>query len=188
MVAKQTIPTSRLILRPFKISDGPDLYAYLSDERVYLFEPGSPIELEQAYSLAAELTASPDYWAVELKAEHRVIGQLYFQQSEPQDLQTWELGYILNPAYQRQGHAFEALTALLQYAFRTVCIHRVTAHCSPQNPASWKLLEKLGFQREGLLRQNIYFRRDNSGEPRWMDSYVYGLLESDDVATNWCEQ
>ena len=55
-------------------------------------------------------------------------------------------------------------------------MHRVVAHCNPQNTASWKLLEKIGLQREGLLRQNVFFRRDVSGEPLWTDTCVYARL------------
>jgi RimJ/RimL family protein N-acetyltransferase len=56
-------------------------------------------------------------------------------------------------------------------------VHRVVSHCNPQNVASWKLLEKIGFHREGLLRKNIYFRKDEAGNPLWWDSYAYARLE-----------
>ena len=55
-------------------------------------------------------------------------------------------------------------------------VHRVFAECDPQNPASWRLLEALGFKREGHLRQNVYFWEDGDGRPVWKDTYVYGLL------------
>jgi RimJ/RimL family protein N-acetyltransferase len=179
MLEKQPIHTNKLVLRAFSSADAQDLYEYLSYERVYRFEPGAPIDLNRAQKMADELCASPNFWAVELESQRKLIGQLYFQQIKPLHLQTWELGYILSPAYQRQGYASEAVGALLNYAFSTVNIHRVVAHCNPQNLASWKLLEKLGFQREGLLRQNIFFRLDDAGEPVWTDSYVYALLEKD---------
>jgi len=55
-------------------------------------------------------------------------------------------------------------------------MHRVVAHCNPENTASWRLLEKIGFRREGLLRQDVFFRRDAGGEPLWADTCVYALL------------
>lgn len=179
MLEKKPTNTNRLIVRAFSPTDADDLYAYLSDERVYQFEPGTPISREEARRTATELTTSPDYWAVELQTERRLIGHLYFKQTEPPHLLTWELGYILSPHYQRRGYASEAVAGLLAYAFAAAPVHRVVAHCSPDNIGSWKLLEKVGFQREGLLRQNIYFRRDPAGEPLWMNSYVYGLLATD---------
>jgi RimJ/RimL family protein N-acetyltransferase len=44
-------------------------------------------------------------------------------------------------------------------------MHRVVAHCNPENPASWKLLEKIGFRREGPHRQDVFFRRNAAGAP-----------------------
>ena len=170
------IDTPRLTLRAFTSADADDLFEYLSDERVYRFEPGAPVDRDQAQKMADELTASPDFWAVELKSQRKVIGQIYFKEIEPR-LRTWELGYILSPYYQRQGYMSEATAALVRHGFAAQSIHRVVAHCNPDNIASWKLLEKIGFRREGLLRQNVFFRQNAAGEPLWMDSYAYALLE-----------
>ena len=89
---------------------------------------------------------------------------------------TCELGYILNPGYQGQGYGSEAAGALVQRALTDGGMHRVVAHCNPENTASWKLLEKIGFQREGSLRQNVFFRRNEAGEPLWTDTYTYAKL------------
>ncbi len=56
--------------------------------------------------------------------------------------------------------------------------HRVVAQCNPANVASWRVLEKVGFVREGHLRQNIFFRRDAQGRPLWQDTFEYGLLSN----------
>ena len=171
--------SSRLILRAFRPTDSGDLHAYLSNPRIYQFEPGEPISLEQAGTMAEQLAASPDFWAVELQETGKIIGQIYFKQTDPLHLQTWELGYILSPQYQQQGYMSEAVKALLEQRLADGDIHRIVAHCNPQNIASWKLLEKIGFRREGLLRQNIYFRKNAQGEPLWTDTFVYALLKSD---------
>ena len=52
----------------------------------------------------------------------------------------------------------------------------VTAMCNPLNTASWKLMERLGMRREGHLIQNIWFKRDERGEPIWSDTYEYAIL------------
>jgi [ribosomal protein S5]-alanine N-acetyltransferase len=173
------IYTSRLLLRTFASTDADDLHANLSDPSIYQFEPGEPIDLCQARKLARDFAASPDFWAVEDQETDRVIGQIYFKHIEPHHLMTWELGYILNPHYHRQGYMSEAVAALVQHGFDHAAIHRVVAHCNPENTSSWKLLEKIGFRREGLLRQNIFFRQDALGEPIWTDTYVYALLASE---------
>ena len=48
--------------------------------------------------------------------------------------------------------------------------------CNPLNKPSWKLLERLGFRREGHLIKNIYFKKDSLGDPIWSDTYEYGIL------------
>lgn len=170
------IVTPRLVVRRLRPEDAVALYEYLSIPEVYRYEPGEPLDLQQAQDLAVEMSASDDFWAVELRAEQKVIGQVFFKHIEPVHLMTWELGYILSPRYQRQGYASEAASVLVRTGFAEAGIHRVVAHCNPENLASWKLLEKIGFRREGLLRKNVFFRRDPSGEPVWTDTYVYALL------------
>lgn len=51
--------------------------------------------------------------------------------------------------------------------------------CNPLNKPSWKLLERLGFRREGHLRQNIFFKRDNKGQPVWQDTFEYAIITDD---------
>jgi [ribosomal protein S5]-alanine N-acetyltransferase len=179
MIPKQSFQTARLVVRSFCSEDAPDLFEYLSNPLVYLYEPGDPISRAKADSLASDFARSPDFWAVELTCEHKLIGQIYFSQIEPYHLMTWELGYILSPDYQRKGYTSEAAGTLVRYGFSTGQIHRIIAHCNPDNMASWKLLERIGFRREGLLHKNIYFRKNASGEPNWIDSFVYGMLAED---------
>lgn len=179
MLPKQPILTQRLVVRAFRPDDCHDLFEYLSDERVYRFEPGEPVDLAEAQQLAADMSTSPDFWAVELQAERKVIGQIYFKHLQPKHLMTWELGYILSPRYQRQGYASEAAAALVRYGFSATQIHRVVAHCNPENTASWKLLEKIGFRREGLHRKANFFRRDAAGQPIWTDTFDYAMLASE---------
>ena len=64
-----------------------------------------------------------------------------------------ELGYGLGSAYWNQGYMIEALTALVDFAFGTLRLRRLEADVDPRNANSLKILDKLGFQREGLLRE-----------------------------------
>ncbi len=171
--------TPRLTIRRFRSDDAADLYEYLSDPQVYRFEPGEPLDRAQANLRAVDMAASPHFWAVELRSAGKVIGQLYLQQIEPLEHLTCELGYILSPAYRHQGYGSEAAAALARAALTAGGMHRVVAHCNPENTASWKLLEKISFRREGLLRQSVFFRRDAAGEPLWTDTCVYALLAAE---------
>ena len=102
------IETNRLFIRKFEVSDYNDLYEYLSNPVIYLFEPGKPITLSEAKVLTIQRSKGNDFFAVVLKQSNKMIGHLYFKHLEPKDRLTWELGYIFNPAYQRKGYASEA--------------------------------------------------------------------------------
>jgi ribosomal-protein-alanine N-acetyltransferase len=173
------IRTTRLTIRPFTAGDATDLHEYLSNPAIYRYEPGEPIDFDSAVELAERRAAATDFWAIELRDSSKMIGHLYFKQVEPAELRTWELGYIVNPKYQGEGYATEATAALLRKAFKEKHIHRVFAHCNPENPASWKVLERVGLRREGLLRKNIFFRRGPDGEELWTDTYEYAILEEE---------
>lgn len=83
------------------------------------------------------------------------------------------LGYWIAENYSRKGHMTEAVGALLPWLFNEQGLHRIEAACLPSNVASYKLLEKLGFQREGMARR--YLRINGT----WHDHLLYGLLRSD---------
>jgi ribosomal-protein-alanine N-acetyltransferase len=170
------IETKRLVVRRFSPDDYRDLFEYLSEPVIYAFEPGKPVSIEEAKSLALERSKGSDFLAVELKDKKKMIGHLYFKQAEPLWLQTWELGYIFNPKFQRRGYGSEAAAGLTAYGFEKNNIHRIMARCNPQNTASWKLLEKVGFKREGCFRKYGFVHTDENGSPIWMDAYEYSLL------------
>ena len=168
--------TARLIIRPFTASDADDLYAYLAREKVVHYEPYPPFTREQAGEEAARRAGDERFYAVVLKETGHVIGNLYFA---PGDFNTWELGYVFHDEYWGRGYAAEACRALLSDAFTRGNVRRVIAMCNPENAASWRLLERLGMRREGHLRKNIWFVRDESGQPVWQDTYEYAILREE---------
>jgi RimJ/RimL family protein N-acetyltransferase len=172
-----SIMTKRLLIRNFVEDDYNDLYEYLSDKKTYKFEPGRPITIESAKNLCNERSKNNKFLAVQLK--HKVIGHIYFDQTKPQKLLTWEVGFIFNKKYQGKGYATESLTAIIEYGFKNKNIHKIIAHCNPKNVSSWKLLERVKMKQEGKLRENIYFNKDGKGNPIWLDTYKYGLLKND---------
>jgi len=170
------IETERLLIREFRISDAVDLHEYLSDGTTYRFEPGAPISQEKALALAEERSKGDNFLAVELKAEGRMIGHLYWAPEEPPEFLAWEIGYIFNRKYQGKGYCTEAVRAFLDANRLKPGIHRINAYCNPENVASWKVLEKAGMKREGYFRKRGFFRRDGAGIPLWHDCYAYGIL------------
>ena len=169
------IETDRLILRNFEESDYDDVYEFLSQRKDDDFEAYPGITYENGREHLAYRLGSGEFYAMERKDTGKVIGNIYYG---ARDFDAREVGYIVNKNHQRRGFAAEALTAVLAWGFANG-LHRAYAECDPRNACSWCLLEKLGFQREALLRQNVWFQKDKLGNPFWQDTYVYALLAQD---------
>ena len=174
------IETSHLIIRPFNETDWKDLFEYLSLEEIYKFEPGEPIDTKIAQEVSKERSSKNEFYAVVLKTENKMIGHLYFNIIEPKHLNTYELGFIFNPKYQKKGYGTESAKELVKFGFSHLKIHRIVANCNPLNIPSWKLLENIGMKREGYLIKNIYFRNDIDGNPIWQDTYEYAILNGNE--------
>ncbi len=177
------LETERLLIRNFRKADWKDLHEYLSLQDTYVFEPGDPIDAAEAKRLAAERSKGDAFLAVVLKAEDKMVGHLYFSRMEPLEFRTWELGYIFNPRYRSRGYCTEASRSVVEFGFRALQAHRIVAFCDPRNAASWRVLEKIGMQREGHFRQKAFFRRGQDGSPLWHDCYAYGLVAADPSPT-----
>jgi ribosomal-protein-alanine N-acetyltransferase len=91
--------------------------------------------------------------------------------------QTGQIGYWIGERYAGHGYMLDAIRLVIPYAFNTLRLHRIEAACIPDNVRSTRVLEKAGFQREGLLRS--YLRINGS----WQDHYLYALIEDDPGAT-----
>ena len=169
------ITTKRLLLRPFRETDHEDLYEFLSQLEKDEFEGYPGITRESSLGYLKQRVGSEEFYAVVLKETGKVIGNIYCGN---RDYDAKEAGFILNQRYQRRGYATEALSAVIREAFRQGT-HRIYAECDPRNEHSWRLLEKVGFRREAHLRQNIFFHRDEQGNPIWKDTYVYAILNTE---------
>ena len=88
-----------------------------------------------------------------------------------------EIGFTVSPQHQCKSVATEAVSSLLGYVFGELNKHRVVARTDAENRASYRLLEKLGFRREGHFIQNIFFKG------AWCDEYQYALLCSEEKFT-----
>ncbi len=84
-----------------------------------------------------------------------------------------EMGYELREVFRGRGYMTEVLQKLLPYAFEQLKINRIEALISPSNLKSINLVQRLGFTREGLLRQHV------RGNDHFEDSVLYSLLQSD---------
>lgn len=127
----KTLITPRLILRPFTEDDYDDLYEFLSQLKDDEFEGYPGITYENGREQFEHRLGSEEFYAVELKTDGKVIGNIYCGKRE---YNAREVGYIINKNCQRQGCASEALRAVVSRAFDEGA-HRVYAECDPRNTA-----------------------------------------------------
>lgn len=88
------------------------------------------------------------------------------------------IGYWSGARFAGQGYMTEALKLVIPFAFNKLSLHRLEAACIPHNVRSIRLLEKAGFQREGLLRSYLKING------MWQDHLLFSLLESDRYMIN----
>jgi RimJ/RimL family protein N-acetyltransferase len=171
------IETERLIIRNFEIKDRDDLCEYMIQRVNKKFEGYPDFTADKIENEIKYRCESDEFFAIELKDEHKVIGNIYLG---IRDFNSKELGYVLNEDYQVKGYGSEAAKAVVRWAF-SQGVHRVFAECTPLNTASWKTMERIGLMREAELRQNVSFHNDEAGNPIYWDTYVYGALCSDRI-------
>lgn len=105
--------------------------------------------------------------------DDRLIGGLTLSNVRRGVTQACTLGYWVGAPYARQGYMTAAVRRTIPFVFDVLHLHRLEAACLPHNEASRRLLEKTGFQREGLARR--YLRINGM----WQDHLLYALLEDD---------
>lgn len=172
------IETRRLILRKVTIEDAGDMFTYLSDTDVvkpmglYPCQSENEVwdEIKWYESIFKEGTGIR--WGITLKESGKVIGSCGFLNMVTKHHRA-EIGYELNKDHWGKGIASEALEAVVKYGYRHFHLERIEALIEPANSPSYKLVEKQGFRREGLLRHYEY----TCG--KFDDLYMYSLIKED---------
>jgi ribosomal-protein-alanine N-acetyltransferase len=169
------LETDRLILRRFEPEDGRAVHRYMSDPSVTAFLPEGLMGPARARAFAVRNTRKPHALAVIEKSSGQFIGHMPFHPWFGPD--TWEVGWALARDRQGLGYATEAASALLSYAFGSLGCHRVIATCQPENPASWRVCEKLRMRREAHFRECL-----PQPDGTWWDEYFYAILAAEFAA------
>ena len=175
------LTTERLRLRPLLASDAAALFAIFSDARVMRYWSSAPwASIDKAHEMIArDATALVAGEHLRLGMETvdgtRLIGHCSLFGFNAQ-CRRCDIGYGM--AFDAWGHGYmhEALTAILNYGFIELSLNRVEADIDPRNVASAKTLERLGFVKEGFLRERWIVDGEVS------DSGIYGLLRRDWLA------
>jgi ribosomal-protein-alanine N-acetyltransferase len=166
-----TLETSRLTLRPYSEADIAELVPLIGAREVAattLRIPHPYTEQDARQFLAVIENGDHLRMAVTLRSDGLLVGGVGLNIEEQH--QHAELGYWLGVPYWGKGYATEAARELLRYGFESRRLHRIFALHFKNNPASGRILRKLGMRHEGCQREHI--RKWN----QFIDSELYGIL------------
>jgi RimJ/RimL family protein N-acetyltransferase len=171
------IKTERLMLRPFCLYDVKAYYRLATDPEV-LKGTDMPHDLEEA-AAREWVVGHPEYWQrrkelfmlITSLETREIVGSASLFTHERHNKA--ELGYWIAHREWGKGYATEATSEMVKFAFETMKLHRLEANHLVRNPSSGRVIEKLGFRYEGLLRES--YLKDGSYE----DLKYYGFLASE---------
>jgi [ribosomal protein S5]-alanine N-acetyltransferase len=174
-IAQPVLRTPRLVLRPFTFDDASAVQllagtAEVADTTLYIPHPYPPEAAEQwivTHSIAWEDGMGATY-AVTDAATDTVAGAVTLVIT-PQHVRA-EIGYWIGVPFWNRGYCTEAARAVMELGFRTLGLHRIQARHLTRNPASGRVMQKLGMKLEGINRQAL---RKND---RFEDLAVYAML------------
>lgn len=173
LAENQFLETERLILRPVTLADAEDMYEYASDDETtkFVFETHTSLE-DTKENLAKNFLSKPlGNYGIVLKNSQKMIGTIDLRVNE--DHRKAEMGYTLNKAYWGQGYMTEAAGKLIRLAFEKLKLNRVEAIHDSRNPASGRVMAKIGMTKEAVLRDAVILKGDLA------TNVVYGITKED---------
>jgi len=179
MSQQPTIKTERLILRPYRQEDAPELQRLIGERDVVstMMSIPHPYEDGMAEEWIDKQRESFDKgetinFAITHRREGFLIGGIGFHEIDRQSERA-EIGYWIGKPYWRNGYGTEAARAVLQYGFEVLGLNRIHAIHFGNNPVSGRILQKIGMRHEGCHRQHF---------KKWgvfVDWELYGILRSE---------
>jgi RimJ/RimL family protein N-acetyltransferase len=170
--------TARLLLRPFAERDAEAIYSLQSNVRVLRYWDSTPwTEHVRADAFIAECRkmeedGSGARFAIETRANRVIVGWCSMFRWNP-IYRSLGIGYCFDEPAWGKGYTTEAVHAMLEWAYGALDLNGVEAELDTRNAASARVLENLGFEREGLKREDCIV----SGKVS--DTWIYGLLRRD---------
>lgn len=184
------LSNGQIILRELTLADTAAVHAYASQAIVSRYQPWGPNTQEDTEEFVAQAITDRQQtprkrfcFGLEYDGVFIGSGELYVTDTYNAIA---EIGYVIAPDYWGKGFATALTKLLLAFGFEQLDLHRVFATCDPENIGSYKVMEKVGMQREGLLRANV---RMKGG---WRDSLLYSILTDEwsgtDYMIDWEEE
>ena len=170
---KPVLETEQLILRPLRKEDVADLKEWLGDSSIYQYwgkRPGKSDLNPELLFQKQEKPAKSFRWGIIHKQDHKVIGDMWVYLIENDRMA--KVAFRLSPACQGKRLMTEALVRAVTFCFEETELQRLWADVHTQNIVSCKTLEKAGFKREGLIREDKMVNT-------YCDYYLYGMIKAD---------
>lgn len=176
------LSTKRLILRPVSLDDAPRIMQLAGEWEIaattanipHPYEEGMAEEWISTHTASFENKTGVNL-AIVLRSEDAFIGAIGLHLNKQHQLA--ELGYWVGVPYWNQGYCTEAAKEMLRYGFEDLDINRIQARHMTKNPASGRVMEKIGMTPEGVLRQSL-FRFDT-----FENAAIYSILRKEFLAT-----
>jgi RimJ/RimL family protein N-acetyltransferase len=160
MKERPTIETTRLILRPFTLADAPEVQRLAGDREIaattlhvpHPYEDGMAEQWIGTHQERYERGEAVNF-AIVLRATSGLVGAMSLQINQQHSHA--ELGYWIGKPFWNQGYCTEAARVVVQYGFVVLGLHRIYATYLTRNPASGRVMQKIGMTYEGCLQQHI---------------------------------
>ncbi|WP_448564462.1 GNAT family N-acetyltransferase [Thalassotalea ganghwensis] len=167
--------SERLIAEPFTLDDWHYFRALHTDELMqFIGSMQTTDEIRERFEQRVKpWTGEEHHWLtfkLFTKVSKEFIGSVGFK-IEDLACERAELGYIILSDFHGKGYVTEALKALVEQLFNQFKIRKIIARCAPENIGSWKVMEKIGMEREA------HFKQHHKTNETWFDEVVYGLVK-----------
>jgi ribosomal-protein-alanine N-acetyltransferase len=180
MTERPTIQTNRLLLRPFTLDDAPVVQELAGERDIASNTLSIPHPYEDGMAEVWISTHQDRYvkgasvvFAIVLKPDESLIGAMGLEISRDNDRA--ELGYWIGKPYWNMGYCTEAARAVIQYGFERLGLARIFASHLKRNPASGRVMQKVGMVYEGRLRRHV------KKWGKYEDLELYGILKDEQV-------
>jgi ribosomal-protein-alanine N-acetyltransferase len=175
------LSTARLELRPITQADAEALFAIYADPETMRYWSHLPYtSIDQARALIDRILTSYSAkngieWAITERGSDQLIGKCCYHRVLKDHFRA-EVGYVLARDRWGQGILREALLSVLDLGFSAMGLHSVEAQLDPRNERSANALEKVGFKKEGHLRESFFL------DGKFSDTAIYSLLKREHLA------
>ncbi len=171
------LTTERFILSSFTVEDAAALTELADDFEIADTMISLPHPFPPSYAREWITASGPATFAVHERTTNRLAGCAELRDIEADHNQA-ELSFWIGRPFWGRGYASEAVAAVIRHGFDSLGLNRIYAHHMSRNPASGRVLQKLGMQQEGLMRQRV------CKWGQYEDVYLYAILQSDVADAN----